>query len=101
MANPEEQLAPPIAQEAKDPPALQGPQAPPAPQGPHAPQLPHMPPLNWSHLKPEFPRKPDEDAEAHLLKTDDWMDIHRFQDDNKVQRFCLTLTREDSYGTNF
>ena len=23
--------------------------------------------LNWSNFKPEFSRKPDEDAEAHLL----------------------------------
>ena len=22
--------------------------------------------LNWSHFKPEFSRKPEEDAEAHL-----------------------------------
>ena len=28
-----------------------------------------MPQLNWSHLKPEFAGKPDEDAEAHLLTT--------------------------------
>ena len=49
----------------------------------------HMPPLNWSHFKPKFSGKP-EDAEAHLLRTNDWMDTHRFQEDNKVQRFCLT-----------
>ena len=53
-----------------------------------------MPPLNWSHFKPKFPGKPDEDAEAHLLKTNDWMDTHRFQEDDKVKRFCLTLTGE-------
>ena len=50
----------------------------------------HMPPLNWSHLKPEFSGKPDKDVEAHLLRTKDWMDTHRFQDNDKVQRFCLT-----------
>ena len=33
-------------------------------------------------------------AEAHLLRTNDWMDTHRLQEDDKVQRFCLTLTRE-------
>ena len=27
--------------------------------------------LNWSHFKPEFSGKPDEDAEAHLLHTND------------------------------
>ena len=53
-----------------------------------------MPPLNWSHFKSEFPGKPDEDAEAHLLKTNDWVDTHKFQEDDKVQRFCLTLTGE-------
>ena len=26
--------------------------------------------------------------------TNDWMDTHRFQEDIKVQRFCLTLTGE-------
>ena len=36
-----------------------------------------MPQLNWSHFKPEFTGKPDEDAEeAHLLRTNDWMDTH-------------------------
>ena len=33
-----------------------------------------MPQLNWSHLMPEFAGKPDEDVEAHLLRTNDWMD---------------------------
>ena len=37
-----------------------------------------VPQLNWSHFKLEFPDKPDEDAEAHLLKTYDWMDTHAF-----------------------
>ena len=53
-----------------------------------------MPLLNWSHFKPEYSGKPDEDAEAHLLRTNDWMDIHRFQDHIKVQIFWLTLTSE-------
>ena len=30
-----------------------------------------MPQLNWSHFKPEFTGKPDEDVEAHLLRTND------------------------------
>ena len=38
--------------------------------------------------------KPDENAKAHLLRTNDWMDTHKFQDNDKVQRFCLTLTGE-------
>ena len=29
--------------------------------------------LNWSHFKPEFLGKSYEDAEAHLLHTNDWM----------------------------
>ena len=38
--------------------------------------------------------KPEEDAEAHLLRTNDWMRIHKFDEDMKVQRFCLTLLGE-------
>ena len=53
-----------------------------------------MLPLNRSHFKPEFSRKPDENAEAHLLRTKDWMDTHRLQDNDKAQIFCLTLTGE-------
>ena len=34
----------------------------------------------------------DEDVEAHLLRTNDWMDTHNFPNDQKVRRFCLTLT---------
>ena len=40
-------------------------------------------------LKPEFVAKPDEDAESHLLRTNDWMDTHAFPEGVKVQRFCL------------
>ena len=49
-----------------------------APQAPEAlhPPAPHMPSLNWSHFKPEYSGKPDENAEAHLLRTNDWMDTH-------------------------
>ena len=39
-------------------------------------------------------RKPDEDAEAHLLHSNDWMKVHHFVEGVKVQRFCLTLLRE-------
>ena len=49
-----------------------------------------MPQLIWYHFKPEFIGKPDEDAEAQPLRTNDWMDTHAFQDGVKVQRFCLT-----------
>ena len=45
-------------------------------------------------FKPEFSGKPDEDAEAHLLRMNVWMDTHTFQEDVKVQRFCLTVLGE-------
>ena len=50
--------------------------------------------LNWSHSKPDFSGKPEEDAEAHLLRTNDWMTTHDFPEDQKVRRFCLTLFGE-------
>ena len=50
--------------------------------------------LNWSHFKPEFSGKPEEDAEAHLLYTNDLMTTHHFVEDVKVQIFCLTLLGE-------
>ena len=53
--------------------------------------LPHF---NWSHFKPEFAGKPDEDAQAHLPRTNDWMDTNGFQEGVKVQRFCLPLVGE-------
>ena len=52
-------------------PACGGGQQPPPPAVPQ--QLIHM---NWSHFKPKFSGKPDEDIEAHLLRTNDWM-THR------------------------
>ena len=50
--------------------------------------------LNWSHFKPEFSGKPDEDVEAHLLHSNDWMTTHHFVEGVKVQRFCLMLLGE-------
>ena len=50
--------------------------------------------LNWSYFKPEFSGKPDEDAEVHLLHTNDWINAHHFINGVKVQRFCLTLLGE-------
>ena len=67
-------------------------------QPPNLPQnLPAQmanPQLNWSYFKPEFSGKSEEDAEAHLLRTDDWMDTHNFPANEKVRRFCLTLMGE-------
>ena len=53
-----------------------------------------MPQLNWSNFKPEFAGKPDEDAGAHLLMTNDWVDNHAFPEGVKVQIFCLTFIEE-------
>ena len=50
--------------------------------------------MNWSHFKPEFSGKLEEDVEAHLLQTNDWMTTHDFPEAVKVQRFCLTLVGE-------
>ena len=50
--------------------------------------------LNWSNFKPEFLGKPEEDAEAHSLHSNDWMEAHCFNKDIKEQRFCLTLLGE-------
>ena len=64
MAKPEGPKAPPIPEGAQEPPAPQAPQVLQAPQE----SIPCMPPFNWSHFKPKFSVKPDEDAEAHLLR---------------------------------
>ena len=64
------------------------------PNAPLAPGSPQRPQLNRSHFKPKFAGKPEEDAEAHLPRTNDWMDMHDFPDNVMVQRFCLTLIGE-------
>ena len=64
------------------------------PNAPLVPEAPQRPQLNWSHFKPEYAGRPDKDAEAHLLRTNNWMDTHKFLDHVKVQRFCLTLVGE-------
>ena len=38
-------------------------------------QIAHPHQLNWSYFKTEFSGKPEEDAWAHLLRTDDWMEL--------------------------
>ena len=48
------------------------------------------------NFKTEFSGKPEEDAEAHLLCSNDWMNARRFIDSIRVQRFCLTLLGEAS-----
>ena len=72
----------------------QAPQVPQALQAPQAPQGQQLVHLNWSYFKPEFLGKSNEDAEAHLLGMNNWMNAHHFNEGVKVQRFCLTLLGE-------
>ena len=92
-------LAPPALLASPTPQAPKSPLAPQPPAQPVQPPIPqtqpvHVPQLNWSHFKPEFAGKPDDDVEAHLLRINDWMDTHQFQEGVKVQCFCLTLVGE-------
>ena len=82
-AHPVQPAAPPVWTIA--PPAQ--PAVPPVQPGP-------IPQLNSSHFKLEFACKPDEDVEAHLLRTNDWMNTHAFPEGVKFHRFCLTLVGE-------
>ena len=91
MAHQETGVPAPNPPPAPVPAQVQAPQAPQAPQTPQGQQLAH---LNWSCFKQEFSGKPDEDAEAHLLCTIEWMNAHHFIDGVKVQNFCLTLLGE-------
>ena len=50
--------------------------------------------INWFNFKPEFLGKPEEDVEAHILCSNNWMNAHHFNDGVKVQWFCLTLLGE-------
>ena len=43
--------------------------------------------LNGPHFKPDFSGMPIEDAEAHLLRTNDWMNPHQFPEDIKFKDF--------------
>ena len=56
--------------------------------------MPNPQQLDWSYFNPEFLGKTEEDAEAHLLRANDWMETHNFPNDQKVRRFCLTLMGE-------
>ena len=57
--------------------------------------------LNWSNFKAEFSGKPEEDAEAPLLHSNNWMDAHHFNKDIKVQIFCLTFLGEPRLRHHF
>ena len=82
-----------MPQVPQQPPVLQQPTQPQQPQQPQQVQQFH-PHMNWSHFKPEYSDKPEEDVEVHLLRMIDWMNTHNFPKGVKVQRFCLTLTGE-------
>ena len=69
------------------------PQPPPVQQPPQPGQQAPMH-MNWSHFKPEYSGKLEENVEAHLLRTNDWMTTHDFPGSVKVQRSCLTMTGE-------
>ena len=43
--------------------------------------------MNWSHFKPEYSDKPEDYVEAHLLRTNDWMNTHDFPDGVKFKDF--------------
>ena len=93
MADQEEGIPAPNPPTAP-PQAAQAAQAPQAPQTPQAPQGQQLVHINWSYFKPEFSENPDEDAEAHLFHTNDWMNAHHINKGVKVQRFFLTLLGE-------
>ena len=70
-----------------NPPNPPNPQNPPNQPNPmDQPNPPQPQVMNWSYFKPEFSGKA-EDATAHLLKTNDWMDTYNFPEDIKVRRF--------------
>ena len=94
-AGPQTPPTPPELQALAPQPPVQAVQPPVLPNQ-HVPTQPiqHMPQLNWSHFKPEFARKPDEDTKAHLFRTNGWMDRHAFQEGVKTPHFCLTLVGE-------
>ena len=61
----------------------------PAPLAPQAPQQPIQPTqhvqqpqqvvhLNWSYFKPKCLGKQGEDVETHLLRTNEWINMHHF-----------------------
>ena len=50
--------------------------------------------LTGQTLSQNFQENQKEDAEAHLLCSNDWMEAHHFDEDIRVQRFCLTLLGE-------
>ena len=58
------------------------------PQQPDAAGQRHLH-INWSNFKPEFSGKPEEDVQAHLLHSNDWMNAHHFDEDIKFKDSVL------------
>ena len=58
----------------------------------------HQQMVNLSNFKSEITGKPEEDAEAHLLHTNDWMWTLNFEENVKVQRFFLTYWEKPGCG---
>ena len=72
-------------------PALQVQQQQPIPPPPPTQQVNlHM---NWSHFKPEYSGRPEEDVEAHLFRTNDWMNTHDFPDGVKGSKILFDIDR--------
>ena len=74
---------PPPAQVGQQAPQQQEQNAQPTPQ---TQQVVH---LNWPHIKPEFSGKPEEDPEAHLLHTNDWMNACHFVEGCEGSKFLF------------
>ena len=45
--------------------------------------------LNQSYFKPAFAGKQEEDMEAHLLRTNEWMETHDLPEDTKVKKILF------------
>ena len=71
------------APHSEDPPSQPALQPTPQPLPPQPGQQVHMH-MNGSHFKPDYSGGLEEDVEAHLLRTNDWMNTHDFPDDVKV-----------------
>ena len=65
--------------------------------GPKRPLGPVAPVFMNLHVKcPTFSAKDDEDAQSHLLCSNDWMNSHGSTKDIKFGRFCL-ISGSDAY----
>ena len=73
----------------------QPPNPPANPPNPMQPQNPpfQVPQLNWSYFKPEFSGKPEEDAIAHFLRTNDWMETQTFHRKQTYKNCGMNLLR--------